>query len=240
MQRFVWLAAMSASSILSACAPTVDDDAVAAGTTTDGPELESEGSSGVEGSQSGDASSGGADSDETASGEYEGAECFELTTVETEYGYDALELVDTCETPTACSMVNLVCPEDGEDVDCDVATGVLSDEYEDEAEDLTCVLNALASGQDARLVWGYTEARNLGWANRIHELWIVDGRWFHATLIFVDLSGYFGGFHEVEPLTSERVEACLAAEVEASRLACLVDPRTRSIAEIYSPEEGFE
>jgi len=186
----------------------------------------------AEGSTSGGSDSGDSDSGESTGSEgYEGAECFELSISDTEYGDEYWRVVDTCNTLEPCARLSIDCSGDGEEIDCDVEGGVLAEPAE--AEVLTCVLETLAGGDDALVEWSYTDATLPGYARRSHELWVIDGRWFHASESFVDLSGAFEGFREVEPLTTESLQACLAAEDEPSRLACLADPATRAIGEVF-------
>lgn len=222
------VALLSTLFVSVACDPAVDDEPLAGGTSTGELGTEGTGTSGSDGSESGDPQPSEPEV-------YEGAECFELSTYETDYGDEAQRLLDVCETPEPCSWLSLHCPEGGEALDCDVVSGVLAEP--EQANNLTCLLEAWASGEDAVVSWTYTDAEFPGWARRSHTVWVVDGRWFHSTLHYVDLWGPFDGFHEIEPWSPEALEGCLAAEDDGERLACLANPRTRSIAEIFPAED---
>lgn len=203
--------------------------------TTEAETADGETTGGTTGEETTGAETTAGETTEGETGVYEGAECFELSNFRTKEGELVQTVEDTCETPEPCGSLALHCPEGGTLVDCDVDAGVLAGP--EQADTLTCVLQALANGEDVVVRWDYTEASFPGFAGRRHAVWIVEGRWFHLTEWFEDLYNEFGGFHEVEAVSAENLAACLGAEDETARLACLVDPRTRSIAEIYPAEE---
>lgn len=158
------------------------------------------------------------------------SDCFERSTSEE---FDNVSIRNTCSPKRLCESLQLQCPGYDEAVDCGPSEASVENH-----EALTCILDALADGENGELSWSTTAQDDPGWAVRSHRLWTVGANAYYAGSHRVDLGVRVDGVRFVKLRSRGAFANCRDESTDAKRLECVMDPWREVLGVVLEPGNG--